>query len=215
MANPQGESCFGGLLINKRRHVFMRFFFRIIFIIALLPTMLYSCANDMDVINKFIDPEEEPDLTGINVKMLLSDSARLQMKMMTPLVKKYESAKDARDEFPKGLHVWLYEKTGELKAEITANWAKRDLNTGIWEARSNVVLTNAEGRKLETEQLFWDQEKGTVHSEKYTRITEPNGNMFSGEAFQAKQDLSDYKLNNYSGVGKTTIFINDEEDKPE
>ena len=187
---------------------------RIIWIIMSLATM-FACANDMEVINKFIDPEEEPDMIGTNVELLYSDSARLQMKMITPLVKKYESAKNVRDEIPKGLHVWMYEKTGELSAEITANWAKRDLTTDLWEARSDVVLTNVEGRKLETEQMFWDTKNGFVYSEKYTKITEPNGNIYSGESFSAQQDLSKYQLKNKSGIGKTTIFIKDEENKPE
>ena len=193
----------------------MKILNRITVFILSLATMLFSCANDMEVIHKFIDPEEEPDLIGTNVEMLRSDSARLQVKMITPLWKSYESAKDVRDEFPKGLHVWLYEKTGELSAEITANWAKHDRTTDLWEARNNVVLTNVEGRKLETEQLFWDQPKGIVYSEKYTKIVESNGNMYSGESFSAKQDLSKYQLKNKSGVGKTTIFIKDEENKPE
>ena len=193
----------------------MRIIFRIVLIMVSSATILLSCANDIEQLKKIIDPEEEPDIIGHNVEMLYSDSARLQAKLITPLVKQFESAKDARDEFPKGLHVWLYEKTGELNAEITANWARHDIKTDLWEAQSNVVLTNVEGRKLETEQLFWDQQKGTVYSEKYTKITESNGNMYSGESFKAKQDLSEYQLFNKSGIGKTTIFIKDEEDKPE
>jgi len=184
-------------------------------IITSFAAVLLSCANDLEQLKKIIDPEEEPDVTIINVEMLHSDSARLQVKMISPLLKRYETAKDARNEFPQGLQVWLYEKTGELSAEITANWAKQDMTSNLWEARSNVVLTNAEGRKLETEQLFWDEQKGDVWSEKYTKITEPNGNIYSGDSFTAKQDLSDYKLNNTSGVGRTTIFLKDDEDKLE
>jgi len=184
---------------------------RILLIFVSLAAILFSCANSLEDLNKIIDPEEEPDITITNVEMQHSDSARLQVKMTAPSVKKYESAKEARDEFPQGMHVWLYEKTGELSAEITANWAKHDITIDLWEARNNVVLTNVEGRKLETEQLFWDQKKGTVYSENYTKITEANGNVYSGESFTAKQDLSDYKLNNKSGVGRTTIFLKDEE----
>ena len=184
---------------------------RKILIILALATILFSCANNMDVLNKFIDPEEEPDITGINVEMQQSDSARLLVKMITPLLKRYESAKDARDEFPEGLHVWLYEKTGELKAEVTANWAKYDVAAKLWEARSNVVLISADGRKLETEQLFWDTQKGIVYSEKYTKITNEDGTLATGDTFWATQDFSEYKLKK----GRATIFLKDEEDKLE
>ena len=183
--------------------------FRILLVI--LVTMLFSCTNDMEVVNKYIDIEIEPDLVGDNVEVLYSDSARLQVKMTTPLLKRYESAKEARDEFPEGLHVWLYEKTGELKAEITANWAKQDIATGLWEARSNVVVTSADGRILETEQLFWDTKKGIVYSEKYTKITSKDGTVGTGYTFTAKQDFSDWELKK----GKATIVLEDEENKPE
>ena len=186
----------------------MKSSFRILLVI--LVTMLFSCANDMEVVNKYIDAEIEPDLVGDNVEVLYSDSARLQVKMTTPLLKRYESAKEARDEFPEGLHVWLYEKTGELKAEITANWAKQDIATGLWEARSNVVVTSADGRILETEQLFWDTKKGIVYSEKYTKITSKDGNIGAGDTFTAKQDFSEWELKK----GKATIVLNDEENKP-
>jgi len=175
-------------------------------LIAVLLTML-SCANDMAVINKFIDAEIEPDIFGENVEILYSDSARLQMKMVTPLMKEYSSATEQRREFPQGLHVWFYEKTGELKAEITANWARHDLITEIWEARNNVVITNIEGRKLETEQLFWDRQRGIVYSEKYTKVTSQDGQIATGDKFTARQDFSSWKLIQ----GRATIILQDEE----
>ena len=187
----------------------MKSSFRILLVI--LVTMLFSCANDMEVVNKYIDAETEPDLVGENFEVLFSDSARLQMKLITPLVKRYESAKDARDEFPEGLQAWLYEKTGELKAEITANWARHDLTTDLWEARSNVVVTSADGQILETEQLFWDPKKGIVYSEKYTKITSKDGTVGTGDTFTAKQDFLDWELKK----GKATIVLNDEENEPE
>ena len=187
--------------------------YRIILVIASLASMLlFSCANDMEVVNKIIDPEEEPDVIRYNVEMLYSDSARLQMKMTAPLMKIYESAKEAREECPKGLHVRFYEKTGEFKAELTANWAKHDVTKDLYEAQGNVIVTNAEGRKLETEQLFYNPKKGIVYSEKYTKITEPNGNMATGKSFSSNQDFSNPKLIK----GNAILYIKDEEEnKPE
>ena len=187
----------------------MKILFRILLMILPLLTILFSCVNDMEIVNKFIDTETEPDLIADHVEMLYTDSARLQMKMVTPLVIRFTSAAKQRDEFPEGLHVWHYEKTGELKAEITANWAKHDVATDLWEAQSNVVVTRADGTKLETEQLFWDQKKGIVYSEKYTRITRADGTVLTGDKFTSKQDFLEWKLSN----GRATIMLNNEEKK--
>ncbi len=186
-----------------------------LWIIISLVTILFSCTNDMAVVDKIIDPDEEPDLVADNIDVLYSDSARLQMKLVAPLLKQYKSASEQREEFPEGLHVWFYEKTGQLKAEITANWVKHDIATDIWEARGNVVLIDAEGAKLESEQMFWNQAKAIVYSEKYTKITSKNGTIASGDSFWAKQDFSERKLFNKSGVGKTIIYVENEDNKPE
>ena len=164
----------------------------------------------MEIINKIINAETEPDLVVENITMFYSDSARLQSKLVAPLAIQFNTDKEQRREFPKGLHVWLYEKTGELKAEITANWAKEDIETNLWEARSNVVLINDEGRKLETEQLFWDRNKGIVYSEKYTKITSKNGTVATGESFSSGQDFKNVELLR----GKATIVMEDEEPEP-
>ena len=189
----------------------MKFFFSILLIILSLVVTVLSCANDMDTVNKFIDTEIEPDVLYENIEVLYSDSARLQMKMRTPLIKIFTSATEQREEFPEGIHVWFYEKTGELKAEITANWAKHYVNTDLWEAQSNVVVTDDEGKKLETEQLFFDQKKGEVYSEKYTKMTKDGSYEGAGETFWAKHDFTEYKFSNKSGVGKTVIYVKDDE----
>ena len=180
--------------------------FRIPLITLPLMVVLFSCANDMETIKKIIDTNIEPDLIGENVTMLYTDSARLQMKFVTPLVKQFNTAKEQRREFSEGIHVWMYEKTGELKAEITANWAKQDIETDLWEASSNVVVVNAEGQKLETEQLFWDPKKGNVYSVKYTKITSKDGTVVTGDTFTSKQDFSEWKLSR----GRATIILNEE-----
>ena len=189
----------------------MKFFTRFLIVVFVLVTILSSCANDIETIKKFIDTELEPDMMGEKVEVLYSDSARLLMKLTSPLFKQFTLASEQRREFPQGLHVWFYEKTGELKAELTANWAKQDMATDIWEARSNVVLINSEGQKLETEQLFFDRSKGEVYSEQYTKLTKDGSYEGAGESFWAKQDFSEYKFFNKSGMAKTVIYVKDDE----
>ncbi len=176
-------------------------------LIFLSVLVIFACSNDMEVLNKIIDPDEEPDLTATNIELFYTDSARLQMKLEAPLVKQYVEAQKPRDEFPEGIHVWFYEKTGELKAEITANWAIQDHTTKIWEAKSNVVLINEEGAKLETEQMFWDQNKAIVYSDKFTKYTTKTGTVATGKnGMFAKQDFSQWRLLS----GNATLVFDDE-----
>ena len=183
--------------------------FRTLSFVLPLLAALFSCVNDMQVINRLIDTETEPDYIGENVEIVFSDSARLQMKMIAPLVKQYNTSSEPRDEYPDGLHVWFYEKNGDLKGEVTANWAKYDQTTEIWEAQSDVVLKNAEGHKLETEQLFWDTQKAVIYSEKYTKYTRTDGTIATGTTFTATQSFSKWALKK----GNATIVMNEDEDE--
>ena len=183
---------------------------RELFLYSFLMVAFFSCANDMEVVNKFIDTESEPDLISTNILVIYTDSARLQAKMSAPLFKHYNSAKEQREECPEGIHVWFYEKTGEIKAELTANWAKHDIATDMYEARGNVVVINSEGKKLETEQLFWDPKKGVVYSEKYTKITSPDGTVAYGNTFTtAPNDFTKLILRK----AKATIVLKDDEEQ--
>ena len=213
MTNPHGKSCFGGLLVENRKYLFMNTSLRTLLIMFPLIATLFSCANDMEMVNKFIDEETEPDILGIQVEILHSDSARLKMRLVTPLIKEFNSAKEKRREFPEGVHVWLYEITGELRAEITANRAKHDMETDLFEASGNVIVIDNEGKKLESEQLFLDRKKGEVYSNKYTKMTKDGSYEGSGESFWAKQDFSEYKFFNKSGVGKATIYYKEDNEK--
>lgn len=42
---------------------------------------------------------------------------------------------------------------------IKAKYAKKLEDEMLWEARNEVVIINAEGKKLETELLYWDMKK--------------------------------------------------------
>jgi hypothetical protein len=170
---------------------------------------MISCSNDGIDLGKYIDPEIEPDVVIENLELLYSDSARLMVKMTAPLAKQFSSVQEEqRKEFPDGLRVWFYEKTGELKAELTANWALHNEVTNIWEARSNVVLIDAEGKKLETEQLFWNPQSGKVYNDTYTKMTtSEDGTFFTGNSFSANQDFTNTELKQ----SKATIWYYDDE----
>jgi len=172
---------------------------------------IQSCNHDLEIIYKIIDTEIEPDLTVNNIETLHFDSARLQVRMVSPLMKQFTSASKQRQEFPEGIQVWLYEKSGEFRSEITANWAIHDIDDDIWEARGDVVVVNAEGQKIETEQLFWDVGRAMIYSNVYTKITQTNGSEFSGDSFESNQEFTEYRLNNTSRVGRTIIFIEDDD----
>lgn len=164
-------------------------------IALLLFTAVYSCENKLEVIEAVTDVNTMPDGASYDVESLRSDSGKIQMRMTTPEVLQYSTVTKPYEEFPKGMHVYLYNDSMEVKAEVSALYVKHLVKEDLWEARKNVVVVNIQGDRLNTEELFWDPRKHIIYSSKYCRITRKDGSEhISTCGLEAKEDFTDYKL---------------------
>ncbi|MFQ8804780.1 MAG: hypothetical protein ACLR8Y_06205 [Alistipes indistinctus] len=64
-------------------------------------------------------------------------------------------------------------------------------NQQLWEAKGNVVATNAQGQKLETEQLFWNQKSKRIYSNVDSKVTQKDG-VILGEGFESDEQFQDF-----------------------
>jgi LPS export ABC transporter protein LptC len=168
-----------------------------------LATMFISCENDIEVIKKITNPNVLPELTGTNVEIWYSDSAKLKVKIVTPQLDRYlKEAQKTYIEFPKGIHVYFYNDSMQVHAEISSRYAIYKESEKLWEARNDVVVINTKGEKLNTEQLFWDEVKEKIYSTSYSRITTPDGENIGEKGFEAKQDFTEWRLNRSRGKVK-------------
>jgi len=175
-------------------------YWNLFLIISVLLLFIYSCENDIGVVKNITNPKIMPDLSGLTLETLYSDSAKLKVRVLAPEFDNYESTACPYTEFPKGIHTYFYGDSGNVVGEMTANYAIYNKSTDIWEARNNVIAYNPKGEKLNTEQLFWDVRKKIYYSKNYSKITSPDGSKHVGEGgFEAKQDFSNYKLFGSSG----------------
>lgn len=151
--------------------------------------MLLSCKNDLKEVNKLGDTQQLPEMSGENLVMVYSDSARIKYKVITPQYYKINREENKYDEFPKGIHVISYDKDGKIVGEITARYAKKLEKENLWEARDQVVVINAEGAKLETDLLFWDMTSERIYSDRYSKLTANGDIIESSEGFESDQNL--------------------------
>ncbi len=168
-------------------------------IVLLGAIMLLSCKNDIKEVNKLGDVEKLPEMSGVNLQLIYSDSARIKYKVITPLYYKINRGEEQYDEFPEGIHVISYDENGKIIGEIQSKYAKKLEKEMLWEARNEVVVKNAEGKKLETELLFWDMNKEIIYSDRYCRLTS-DGNIIEGNnGFESDQNLKNPVFKNITG----------------
>ena len=139
-------------------------------IVLLGAIMLLACKNDIKEVNALAEREKRPDMTGENLELVYSDSARIKYRVLAPEYIKVNREKEKYEEFPKGIHVLSYDPAGKMIGSIKAKYAKKLEDEMLWEARNEVVIINAEGKKLETELLYWDMKKELIYSDRCVKL---------------------------------------------
>lgn len=153
--------------------------------------MLLSCGNDIRQIKEIVGEELKPAMTGKNLEMTYSDSARIKYRVITPEYLKITRGEEKYEEFPRGIYVVSYDRDGKEMGSIRSKYARKLEDDLLWEARNEVVIINAEGKKLETEQLFWDMKQETIYSKRYVRLTSEGQIIEGNNGFKSDQNLND------------------------
>ena len=162
---------------------------------------LFSCENNLEVVKSLGSPDTIPDMNGTNTEIIYSDSARVKVRIVAPRLEAFRKVKEPYLKFPKGLHVYFYNDSLKVNAEVSSKYAIYKENKKLWEADNDVIVLNNKGEKLNTEQLFWDENKQIIYSDKYCKITRPDSLQQVGEkGMKAKQDFSSWQLLGASGM---------------
>lgn len=169
--------------------------------------LILSCENDLERIQKITSLDHMPDASGEKYEILYSDSFRVKVRILAPEIERYARVEDPYIEFPKGLTAYFYDDSLNIEAYIKAKHVIYKENQRLWEARNNVEGQNLRNHnRLNTEHMFWDEERRIIYSNTQSRIVNEDGTFYGEEGFEAKQDLSWYRLKKSKGVVK----INDE-----
>lgn len=181
----------------------------IIIFSLVLGTLLSSCENDIEKINMFTgDSNDYPDIVGENIEVMYSDSARVKVQMHAIELRQYNNADEPYSEFPKGIIVSFYDKEQEIESEIRADYAIYQNEKKLWHAKGNVIAKNLKsGNRLDSEEMFWDEEKEEIYSNTFTRIENENGTFYGQDGFKSNQTLTKYQL-----IGVTNSIINIEDE---
>jgi LPS export ABC transporter protein LptC len=170
-----------------------------------------SCENDVATIKALNEDLNMPIQTGSNVVITYSDSGLVKIKLIAPELKRFSRENDPYYEFPKGLKVLFYQSDGTVESHIEANYALFYEKQELWEARNNVVAKNERTREqLFTEHIFWNQKEETIYSDQYTKIINADGTFYGEKGFEARQDLTKWKLKSSKG----TVNVKDQPQEP-
>lgn len=165
---------------------------------SIISCCLVSCSTDMEKIKQITAKKEFAAETGKEVEVLYSDSARVKIKLIAPVILRYR-APEPHTVMPGGVRVYFYNDSLEVDSRLTANYAVSHDNKDEMVVQNNVIVINTKGEKLATEELIWDQKKEKIFSNKFVKITTPDEIIF-GDGLESNQEFTEYKIKKIKGT---------------
>lgn len=166
--------------------------------------LLLSCEQNIDTI-KNDEILTLPVRTAKNFQTLFMDSGKVQLIMSAPLMETYQNTDEPYSEFKSGINVDFHDGHKNPIASATSKYAKHFDKKSLWELKDSVVVINEANEKLETEQLFWDEEKDLIYTDRFVKITREDQTIM-GTGFESDSRLLSPKIKRVTA----TIYLKDE-----
>jgi LPS export ABC transporter protein LptC len=166
--------------------------------------LLSACNKKIDKIKKN-EILSLPSVTVKNDTTMFSDSGKIQLIMSFPIMESYNNAETPYSEFNHGIKVIFYDGQKEPQGSVSSKYAKFIEKKKLWELRDSVVVINQTNDKLQTEQLFWDQAKDKIYTDRFVRMTSED-QVITGSGFESDSHLNKRRIMHISG----NIYLSDE-----
>jgi LPS export ABC transporter protein LptC len=182
---------------------YTRLFFRVAPVLIGATLFIFSASCRRTAETDPVDKETLVTLQANDLTMIDSQNGDTRFRFTTPLLERYELAEQPYMEFREGVYVETYNDTTRLvESTLKADYAKLIEPLELWEARGNVVATNAKGETLETEQLFWDQKEDRIYSRVDVSLTQKDGTAH-GTGFESNSAMDNYRF--YHPRGQVSV----------
>jgi LPS export ABC transporter protein LptC len=167
--------------------------------------LLFStCTNDLKKIQAIsAQLVNSPVDTTKGVDVIMSDSAKVKVRLLTPLMLDYQISKDNKQEYklmPKGVKIIFFDKNHQESANIIADSAYYYQSTELIKLRKHVVLTSAKGDVFKSEELTWDRVLHKITSTKPVDLVMANGNIGHGTSMETNEKFNPLTVQNQTGM---------------
>ncbi|MCG2609981.1 LPS export ABC transporter periplasmic protein LptC [Flavobacterium sp. SM15] len=165
---------------------------------AVVATLLFSCESNFKEVQKINSVSFTPTGEADTLNLKYTDSGKVKAILESPKMLDYGTLKYPFTEFPKGVHVTLYDDQNQ-KSYVDANYAISYAKTNIIDLQGNVRITSSDGKLLQTEQLYYDQKNEWFFTEKHFKYTDAAGGYLEGPGVDFSKDFKVFNMQNSSG----------------
>lgn len=166
-------------------------------IVLIIGTMLFSCENDIDIVQSLEVDKTLPMETSFGVESIITDSGRVRIRIKSPQIDSYENEEEYT-EMPKGVEVFFYDSLGNVSSSLIADYAINTPKKNIILAKYNVVATNAQGEKLYTDELYWDKKTRKIYTNADVKVVSADKVIF-GDGLTADESFDNWQIKHPHG----------------
>ncbi len=168
-------------------------------VVVMLLLFTVACSKEVkEVVDATYDPEKSYTMKATQVNTLISDSGITRYRIEAAEWVVFGKAKEPYWYFPEGIYVEKFDTLFHSEASIKADTAYYFDKKGLWHLIGNVEVESLQGEQFDTSELFWDQKKEKVYSDKYIRIQQKE-QIITGVGFESNQNMTRYKIFNSQG----------------
>ncbi len=161
---------------------------------------LIACqSNKPEEIKALTTGEDLPSMTVTDLESLITDSGVVKYRFLTPQMMQFDQSKPPYTEFPKGLHLIIYNKNKEIDAQIKSKYAIYWQQKELWDLQNDVEAVNFKDEVINTEQLFWDSKAHRIYSDAFIKIT-TDKDILTGYGFESDEQFENYRIKRISGI---------------
>lgn len=169
----------------------MRFLFFLVLIFV-------SCSNDPKLVQEFVFSEVLPIEKIEGAEMLHTENGKLKVKIVATTIERFNN-QQPQLVFSNHLVVYFYNDSALVQSTLQAEYAEINDEKKLMIAKENVILTNIAGKKLESEELIWDEKNNKIYTDKKVKITTVK-EVIEGEGFVSNPDFSEYSISKIHGT---------------
>ena len=160
--------------------------------------VLVSCTNDPKLVQEFVIDKQQPIEQIKGAELLHTENGKVKVRMVASRIERFQDIEPSLI-FSDHLEVYFYNDSSQLQSTLMADYASIDEGKKIMFAQNNVTLISSDDKKLETDELIWDENKNKIYTDKKVKIT-TGKEVIYGEGFTSTPDFKKYSITKINGT---------------
>ena len=167
-------------------------------LLFLFSVILVACTNDPKLVKEFVSGKHQPTEKIKGAELLHTENGKVKVRVVASSIERFQNIQPELI-FSDHLEVYFYNDSSLLQSTLMADYASIDEGKKIMLAQNNVILISIDDKKLETDELVWDESKNKIYTDKKVKIT-TGKEVIYGEGFTSTPDFKQYSITKIHGT---------------